>query len=36
MCQQATLGDPEIERLCKGILASQQQEIDFMKTKLRE
>ena len=31
MCQQATLRDPEIERLCSGIVSSQQAEIDQMR-----
>ena len=35
MCQQATLRDPDIERLCKGIISSQQGEIVWMKAKLR-
>lgn len=34
MCQQASLHDPEVKRLCTGIVASQQAEIDLMKTKL--
>lgn len=36
MCQETSLRDPELERLCRGIVSSQQQEIDFMKTKLRQ
>lgn len=31
MCQKASLRDPEIKELCRGILASQQSEIDQMK-----
>lgn len=34
MCKNAPLKDPEIKALCKNIIASQQSEIDFMKTKL--
>lgn len=34
MCQKASLQDPEIKELCRGILAGQQSEIDLMKTKL--
>lgn len=30
MCQQASITDPEIRELCKGIIASQSQEIDLM------
>ena len=36
MCEQASIQDPEIKELCKGILASQQSEVDWMKTKLSE
>ena len=36
MCQETTLSDPAIERLCKAIISSQQREIDFMKAKLLE
>lgn len=36
MCQETSLRDPELERLCQGIVSSQQREIDFMKTKLRQ
>jgi uncharacterized protein (DUF305 family) len=36
MCQETALRDPELERLCKGIVSSQQEEIDFMKNKLRQ
>lgn len=34
MCKNAPLKDPEIKALYKNIIASQQSEIDFMKTKL--
>lgn len=36
MCQQATIGDADIKRLCQNILSSQQAEIDQMKGMLRE
>jgi uncharacterized protein (DUF305 family) len=36
MCQEATIRDPEIRALCRGIIAGQQAEIDQMKAKLRE
>ena len=36
MCEQAPLRDPEIKTLCKTIVSSQQQEIDFMKAQLRQ
>ncbi len=32
MCREAALNDPEIVSLCAGIVESQQQEIDQMKT----
>jgi uncharacterized protein (DUF305 family) len=35
MCKQAPIGDPDIKRLCERIIASQQSEIDEMRTKLR-
>ncbi len=35
MCRQATLTDPELVRLCDGIVRGQQQEIDQMKAILR-
>lgn len=35
MCHEATIRDPEIERLCQGIVSSQQEEIEVMKAKLR-
>ena len=31
MCNQASIGDGQIQELCKGILAGQQSEIDLMK-----
>lgn len=31
MCQQANIKDPEVRELCKGIVSSQQREIDQMK-----
>lgn len=34
MCEQAQLQDPEIQKLCKSIVSTQQAEIDFMKAKL--
>ena len=34
MCQQASIQDPEIKELCRGIVAGQQSEIDVMKAKL--
>jgi uncharacterized protein (DUF305 family) len=34
MCEQADLRDPELTRLCEGIRAGQQAEIDQMKAKL--
>lgn len=34
MCGEATLADPEIKALCDGILAGQQAEIEWMRTKL--
>jgi uncharacterized protein (DUF305 family) len=34
MCKETELRDAELERLCRTIVSSQQQEIDFMKTKL--
>jgi uncharacterized protein (DUF305 family) len=36
MCQQSSLQDPEVVRLCEGIVQGQQAEIDQMKAKLRE
>jgi uncharacterized protein (DUF305 family) len=34
MCERATIADADIQRLCRNIIASQQSEIDQMKTKL--
>jgi uncharacterized protein (DUF305 family) len=34
MCQQASISDSEIQRLCEGIVASQRSEIDQMKAML--
>ena len=34
MCGEAELPDPELQKLCRDIRASQQREIDFMKEKL--
>ena len=36
MCEEASIGDPEIKQLCSGIVSSQQAEIDQMKAKLDE
>ena len=36
MCEQATLTDPELVRLCNGIVRGQQEEIDQLTAKLRE
>ena len=36
MCHEVTLNDPELVRLCEGIVRGQQAEIDQMKAKLRE
>jgi hypothetical protein len=36
MCEEARLEDPELRELCLSIIESQQQEIDFMRTKLQE
>src|SRR5687768_5939951 len=36
MCEENRLRDPELQRLCRGILMSQQSEIDLMKAKLRQ
>lgn len=35
MCEETKATDPEIRALCQRIIANQQQEIDFMKEKLR-
>lgn len=34
MCNQAELKDPELLKLCEGIVRSQQEEIDFMQSQL--
>jgi uncharacterized protein (DUF305 family) len=34
MCEQSSIEDPEITRLCTAIVASQQKEIDQMRAKL--
>ncbi|MGN6185607.1 MAG: DUF305 domain-containing protein [Thermoanaerobaculia bacterium] len=36
MCKQAQLSDPGLQKLCRDIVAGQQQEIDAMNAKLRE
>jgi uncharacterized protein (DUF305 family) len=36
MCEEASISDPQIKRLCESIKASQQAEIDQMKAKLKE
>ena len=36
MCGEASIKDPDIQKLCRGIVLGQQQEIDLMKAKLRE
>ena len=36
MCEKSTLQDPDLRRLCGGIVSSQRAEIDLMKAKLRE
>lgn len=36
MCEQAPIQDTEIKQLCATIISSQQDEIDYMKTKLAE
>ena len=36
MCGEASIQDPDIQKLCRGIMLGQQQEIDLMKAKLRE
>jgi hypothetical protein len=35
MCQQTALQDPELDRLCRNIVSSQQEEIAFMRAKLQ-
>ncbi len=34
MCERSSLEDPEIRKLCEGIVSSQQSEIDWMRRKL--
>ncbi|MGE0022647.1 MAG: DUF305 domain-containing protein [Hyphomicrobium sp.] len=34
MCERTSLQDPDLGKLCKGIIASQQEEIDLMRAKL--
>jgi uncharacterized protein (DUF305 family) len=36
MCERAPLKDPQIKELCRGIISSQQAEIDWMKQKLAQ
>jgi uncharacterized protein (DUF305 family) len=36
MCKENRLRDPELQQLCREILASQQSEIDLMKSKLQQ
>lgn len=36
MCEQASLQDPDVKKLCETIRKTQQEEIDFMKTKLAQ
>jgi uncharacterized protein (DUF305 family) len=36
MCEQSSIQDPEIQRLCSTIVSGQQAEIDQMKAKLRQ
>jgi uncharacterized protein (DUF305 family) len=36
MCQEASIRDPEIKELCRGIVSSQQSEIDQMKAILNQ
>jgi uncharacterized protein (DUF305 family) len=36
MCGEAKVTDPEVVELCRSIIASQQSEIDWMKTKLHD
>lgn len=35
MCEEAELRDPDLQRLCRTIISSQQEEIAFMKAKLQ-
>ena len=36
MCKQNQLSDPELQQLCRNIMASQQSEIDLMQAKLQQ
>jgi uncharacterized protein (DUF305 family) len=36
MCESASIQDPEITKLCEGIVSSQQAEINQMRAKLRQ
>jgi uncharacterized protein (DUF305 family) len=36
MCEEADITDPEIKKLCESIISGQRQEIEQMKSKLRE
>ena len=36
MCEQASISDADIRRLCQGIVSGQQAEIELMKAKLRD
>jgi uncharacterized protein (DUF305 family) len=35
MCEKAPLQDAEVKELCRSIIAGQQTEIDWMRTKLK-
>lgn len=35
MCREAPIEDPQVKKLCEGITAGQQSEIDWMKAKLQ-
>jgi hypothetical protein len=36
MCEEASIKDPDIKKLCRNIVSGQQSEIDWMKAKLKE
>jgi len=36
MCEEANITDPEVKKLCESIISGQRQEIEQMKSKLRE
>ena len=36
MCKRSRLSDPDLQKLCSGIVTSQQSEIDLMKAKLQQ